>query len=128
MPDQNIKETIKKRNNIFMETYERGDAEGMAELYTDDGEVLPPNAETVKGKEAVKNFWQATMDLGIKAIKLETGEVEQHGDTANEVSKATLMGPDQQVLDQSKYIVIWKRVNGEWLLHRDIFNSSLPAQ
>ncbi len=32
-----------------MKTYARGDAPGMAELYTGDGEVLPPNADTVKG-------------------------------------------------------------------------------
>jgi hypothetical protein len=31
------------------------------------------------------------------------------------------------VLDQGKYIVIWKREKGQWKLHRDIFNSSVPA-
>jgi ketosteroid isomerase-like protein len=30
-------------------------------------------------------------------------------------------------VDQGKYIVIWKQDGGQWKLHRDIFNSSLPA-
>lgn len=128
MADQNIKEAIQQRNKVFMETYKRGDASGMAELYTENGEVLPPNAETAKGKEAVKSFWQALMDMGIASVKLEVREVEQHGDTAIELSNATLSGANDQVLDQAKYIVVWKRRNGDWLLHWDIFNSNLPAQ
>jgi hypothetical protein len=31
------------------------------------------------------------------------------------------------VLDEGKYIVIWKQVEGQWKLHRDILNSSRPA-
>ena len=33
---------------------------------------------------------------------------------------ATRTGADGQTLDESKYIVIWKRVGDEWNLHRDI--------
>jgi len=39
-----------------MSTYDRGNAAGMADLYTNNGQVLPPNAETVKGIAAIKGF------------------------------------------------------------------------
>jgi hypothetical protein len=29
------------------------------------------------------------------------------------------------LIDRGKYIVIWKLIQGEWKLHRDIWNSSL---
>ena len=128
MTDHNIKSTIHNRNKLFMSTYDNGDAAGMAELYTENAEFLPPNAETVKGKPAIKELFQSIMDSGVKSIKLITGEVEQHRDTAIEVSKAEFYGQGGQKLDDAKYIVIWKRENGEWKLHRDIFNSSTPAQ
>jgi len=67
------------------------------------------------------------MDMGVKSIKLETGDVEQHGDTAIEVSKAKLLADGGEIIDVAKYIVVWKKVNGEWKLHQDIFNSSRPA-
>jgi len=54
-------------------------------------------------------------------------EVEDHGDTAIEVGKYTLKGEEGQVLDTGKYTVIWKQEEGQWKLHRDIFNSSVPA-
>jgi hypothetical protein len=31
------------------------------------------------------------------------------------------------VIDNGKFIVIWNRVDGNWLLHRDMINTSLPA-
>lgn len=81
----------------------------------------------VTGKAALESFWQSILDMGISGIELRTGELEDLGDTAIEVGAYTLRGADGQSLDQGKYIVIWKREGGEWLLHRDIFNSSLPA-
>jgi ketosteroid isomerase-like protein len=79
------------------------------------------------GKAAIQTFWQALMDMGIKEAKLDIVEVEEQDDLAVEVSKYTLQGDEGQVLDQGKYIVIWKQENGQWKLHRNIFNSSLPA-
>jgi hypothetical protein len=67
------------------------------------------------------------MDAGIKAIKLETLEVENHGDMASEVGRFTLLDQGNQILDRGKFIVIWKLVAGKWKLHRDIINSSLAA-
>lgn len=116
---------IERANDKFMETFRQGDAAGMASFYTENGMVLPPNGDFVEGHQQIQGFWQAVMDMGIKSIELQTGEVEQHDDTAYEVSRATLSGEGGQVIDQAKYIVIWKCVNGTWKLHRDIFNSCL---
>jgi len=111
-----------------MTAFSQGDAAGLVTLYTENGQVLPPNSEFVTGKEAIQNFWQALIDMGIKEVKLDIVEVEGHDDTAIEISNFTLKGEGGQVLDKGKYIVIWKKENGQWNLHRDIFNSSLPVQ
>jgi ketosteroid isomerase-like protein len=65
--------------------------------------------------------------MGIASAKIEIVEVEGHGDTAIEVSTFTLHAQGGEELDAGKFIVIWKRVGGEWKLHRDIYNSSVPA-
>lgn len=122
-----IRKQVERANEKFMETYSRGDAEGMAELYTRDGMVLPPNGDFVEGRQQIQEFWKAIMK-SVKSVKLEIREVEQHGNTAYEVSRATLFDEKGQTLDQAKYIVIWKQENGHWKLHRDIFNSSQKAQ
>ena len=123
-----IRESIAAANDVFMAAFKQGDAAGLAALYTKDGQVLPPNGDFVSGQQAIQSFWQVIFDMGIKEAQMDIVEVEKQGDTAFEVSKFKLLGEGGQVLDEGKYIVVWKRDQGEWKLHRDIFNSSRPAQ
>lgn len=122
-----IRAAIATTNNLFMARFKSGDAAGMADLYTQDGQVLPPNRDFITGHQAIQAFWQSLMDMGIKAAQLEIVEVDSYNDTAIEVSKFTLLDEQEEVLNKGKYIVIWKREHGRWKLYRDIFNSSLPA-
>jgi uncharacterized protein (TIGR02246 family) len=123
----NVREAIAAADDKFMATFNRGDAAGIAALYTEQGQLLPPNADFMIGQQAIQAFWQGAMDMGIATAKIEIREVEGHGDTAIEVSTYSLHAQDGTELDAGKFIVIWKREKGEWKLHRDIFNSSKPA-
>jgi len=125
---QSIREAIAAADENFVAAFNRGDAAGLAALYTEDCQLMPPNSDFVKGKEAVQGFWQAVFDMGIKGAKIEIAEVEAHGDTAIEVSTYELQDGEGNALDKGKFIVIWKQEGGQLKLHRDIFNSSLPAQ
>jgi uncharacterized protein (TIGR02246 family) len=121
------RQAIASANRNFVAAFARRDARGMATLYTANGQLLPTNSDFVTGTQAIQAFWQAVMGMGIKEATLETVELEVHGDTAHEVGRYTLLGDGGQVLDQGKYIVIWKRDGDQWKLHRDIWNSSLSA-
>jgi uncharacterized protein (TIGR02246 family) len=123
----NVREAIEAADKRFTAAFNRGDAAGVAAFYTEQGQLLPPNADFMSGREAIQAFWQGALDMGIAAAQLETLEVEDHGDTAIEVGTYTLHAQDGTELDAGKFIVVWKRVGGEWSLHRDIFNSSKPA-
>jgi uncharacterized protein (TIGR02246 family) len=120
-------ESIRTANEIFMIAFAKGDAAGMGALYTENGQLLPANSDFITGRKAIQDFWKGAMDMGIKSAKLETIELDEHGNSAYEVGKYTLSGAGGQVLDQGKYIVIWKKQHGEWKLHRDIWTTSLAA-
>ena len=122
-----IRDTIQAEDEKFMAAFDKGDPAGVAALYTDNGQLLPANSDFITGKQAIQDFWQGAMDMGIKKVKLEPIEVEGHSDTAYEVGKYTLQGEGDQVLDSGKYMVIWKQEEGQWKLHRDIWTTSLPA-
>jgi uncharacterized protein (TIGR02246 family) len=118
---------IREANDQFETTYARGDAPGMASLYTSEGMLLPTGVEPVKGRQAISHFWQLVMDMGVKNAKLDSVEVEQHGDTAIEVGQYLLSDAEGKRIDQGKYIVIWKKQDGQWKLHKDIWNTSLAT-
>jgi uncharacterized protein (TIGR02246 family) len=118
---------IMAANEQFMDAFRRGDAAGLAALYTEQGQALPPNSDIASGRQAIQAVWQGAMDAGIKGAQLDTLEVDGNADTAYEVGKYTLLGETGQMLDTGKYVVVWKREAGQWKLHRDIWNSSRPA-
>ena len=123
-----IRAAIEAADEKFMAAFNRGDAAALADLYTENGQLLPTGSDFVTGKAAIQAFWQGAMDMGIKSARLEIVEAEGHGDTAIEISKYTLSGDAGKIMDRGKYVVIWKQVGGQWKLHRDIWNSSLSAQ
>ncbi len=124
---QNTWDEITTANEQFMSAFRQQDAAGLAQLYTEKAELFPPRSDVITGREGTQSFWQGVMDMGIKAARLETVEVEDYGDTAFEVGRYTLEGAGGQVLDRGKYIVIWKQDGGQWKLHRGIWNSSIPG-
>jgi len=123
-----VRSAIAAADEQFMAAYNAGDAAGLAALYTEDAQLMPPNSDFVAGREGLQGFWQAVMNMGIEKAQIDIIEVEDHGDTAIEVSRYELQDGSGQALDAGKFIVVWKRESGQWKLHRDIFNSSLPAQ
>jgi uncharacterized protein (TIGR02246 family) len=126
-PAGETRDAIASVNQTFVSALARGDARAMAALYTADGQLLPTHSDFVTGAPAIQGFWQTVVDMGIRDGTLETLELEVCGEAAYEVGKYALRGSAGQRLDEGKYLVVWKREGGQWKLHRDIWNSSLPA-
>jgi len=89
--------------------------------------LLPPGSDPMQGKEAIRDFWQGAMNMGVKEAKLEIMEVELQGDSIIEIGRYYLKGAGDEVMDRGKYLVIWKQEGGEWKLHKDIWNTSRTA-
>ncbi len=113
---------IAAANDAFMTTFAGGDGAAVAELYTEDARLLPPGSDPVDGRAAIATFWQAVIDSGVAEARLMIDEVENFGDTAYEVSHYAMYDADGNVLGEGRYIVIWKRTDAGWKLHRDIWN------
>ena len=128
MSDNDIREAIEAADREFMAAFNSGDAAGIAALYTENGQILPPNSDPISGKEGITGFWQGAMDMGLKTANLETVEVEGYGDRAMEIGNYKLFVDGGQMVDHGNYLVIWKQEDGQWRLYRDIWNTSMPAQ
>jgi ketosteroid isomerase-like protein len=120
--------TIRELSDSFESTFAIGDVNKIAEFYTEKGMLLPSGFDFVKGSKDIKEFWQSAIDMGIKYIKIDIIEIEQHDDTAIEMSNYTLSGSDKKVIDAGKGIVIWKKTGDAWKMHRDIWTSSLEQE
>jgi uncharacterized protein (TIGR02246 family) len=118
---EDVRAAVEAGNAAFVAAFLRGDAPAVAARYTEDAKVIPPGGEIVAGRAAIEAFWKGQIASGIKDVKLTTLEVEADGDLAVETGRVRLVGADGKV-SEGRYVVAWKRVGGEWKLHRDIWN------
>jgi uncharacterized protein (TIGR02246 family) len=122
-----VRKAIETTAKRFTEAFNKGDAVAVADMYTSDARVLPPNSQTIEGRENIQTFWQEFIAMGVKLVKLETVQVETRGDTAYEIGRYVLTIPQtggQTITDEGKYLVVWKRVGRGWKLAADIWNTS----
>ena len=97
-----------------------GDAAAVAAHYTDDAAILPPGAGRMDGKEAIQGYWQAGIDAGLSEVSIVATSVEINGDGS--VTVGTLSGKMGDTALSGKYIVIGKKTDDGWKIHRDIWN------
>ena len=112
----------------FQKSIEQGDLGNIGNLYTEDAKILPPNMDMLEGRDSIQAFWQRASEMGIKSYQPEILEVEYSGNLGFFVGKYTLYGNENQVINKGKFITVFKNIDGEWRVYRDIFNSSIPLE
>lgn len=122
---RDLKSEIDAANQRFGEAFSRGDAAAVARLYTPHATILPPGSDMVTGRDGIQKVWAGVIQSGLKFGALQTVSVEQYGNAAREIGRFSAEVPNaqkQMTKVEGKYVVIWKRVNGAWLLDTDIWN------
>lgn len=122
-----IRAEIRLANDALEAHFARGDAGGVAGMYTSSGEIFPTGMEPIRGWAGIKEFWQGAIDTGLARVELKTRDVEALGDTAIELGMFTLLGANGELLDRGKLLVIWKKEQGAWRIQKDLWNTSIPA-
>jgi len=110
-------------NAKWMELFNKGDFQGIAELYTVDAVALPPGSPMVRGKAAIGAMWKGMAEQASNP-KLTALEVKRLGPaTAREIGTFSLTTKGSSPKEVSgKYLVLWERVRGQWKLAADIWN------
>lgn len=122
-----VRSEIEASNKQFMDAFSRRDAAAIGLLYAEDGQVLPPSAPPLDGREAIVTMWQSVLALPFASVQLQTVEVGVGEDSAWETGRYTMIGNDGKVAEAGKYIVIWKHGEAGWKIYRDIWNGNTPA-
>jgi len=119
---------VAERNATFMAAIADGDGTAVAANYTEDAVIMPPGMPTIEGREAIAQYWQGGIGAGITRIELAPGDVTATGaDTIIERSTARVFNAAGDVIDEGKYVVVWRKVGDQWFMSWDIWNTSADA-
>jgi ketosteroid isomerase-like protein len=124
-----ILQAMQETNRLFSEQVVRNkQISKLDSVYTEDGAILPPDSQIIRGRENIKQFWsKVILQAGLSDAPLTTVEAELVGDSPYEIGAAQLTFQSQTGSSQIsvKYMVIWKQdVDGLWKWHRDIWNQT----
>ena len=117
------KARIEAVNAKWVELFNKGDFDGIAQLYTADAIALPPGSAIVRGRAAIGAMWKGLAQQ-VSNPKIATLEVKRLSPSAvREVGTFSLVtkGPSPKELS-GKYLVVWEKVRGDWRLAADIWN------
>ena len=125
----NAKKAIDAANSQWARLTASGHADSIAEFYTQNAIIMPPNMAPVRGKEKVRAFF-ATLNTLKPTLSLRADSVWANGAAAVEQGRwwwkwASAPPPGMPGADSGKYIVRWVNENGRWLMAQDIWNSDV---
>jgi ketosteroid isomerase-like protein len=123
--------TLTKMAADFAAAFNAKDADKIGSYYADDATLMPPNQPAVRGRENIQAWFKGGMDEGYANFQLTPTESSVAGAQAFEAGTYSLdMKPKGSggaaSTDKGKYVVVYKRIAGQWKLAYDIFNSDLP--
>ena len=124
-----VKKAIEKTNVVYFDLFAKKD-EAIVNLYTEDACLLAPNAPPISGKKALKKDFEDTFAAEkVKGVKFLTGNIYGDGkEYVTEEGTWQVFDPSGKLLDDGKYLKLWKRTTAGWKIFRDSFNSNHKVQ
>jgi ketosteroid isomerase-like protein len=118
------RKAITKTNTVYFDLYAKNDGSVLT-LYTADACLLPPNAPAICGQAALAKDFKETYAAGIvKSGKFTTMNIYGDGkEYVTEEGKWQVFGAGDKLIDEGKYLKLWKHTKEGWKIFRDSFNS-----
>jgi ketosteroid isomerase-like protein len=121
---------LKAVDQSWFETYAKGDAAGVANLYAQDAIVMPPNAGALSGRAAIQAYLVTGIANTKKAnLSIKGGPftgVGVSGDSGWLSGTWLLTDASGAKIDTGSYLEVFHRTQTGWTMTRDIWNSDRP--
>lgn len=121
---------IHELNREWVQAVARGDTAAIVDLYTEDGRLMAPGGPAAVGHEALREAWGGVLSMAdTLTFSTEVLEVSPSASMAYDIGSYRMVYPTPEgelSRDLGKYVVVWEKVDGEWKVAVDIFNSNQP--
>lgn len=114
----------------WFDLYNKADAAGVANLYAEDGIIMPPGMPAANGRPAIQSYLTGDIAGAKAAGTSDNGDVNGvgvSGDMGWVSGTWSTSAPGGAVVDKGKFVSVYKRINSEWKLIRDTWNSDMAT-
>jgi ketosteroid isomerase-like protein len=123
-----MRSIIEEKNNVFTEAHITGkkDSAVMVNYFTTDARIFPPNADAVIGLAAIAELTSLYMDYEISDFREETTSFYGNEEYLIDEGNYTMIYGEESIVENGKYVNVWKKENGEWKVYSNIWNANAP--
>ena len=131
VPDGDGTADIKALSASRAKAFNEGNAEIIANAFTENGLLMAPDMTSLRGRQAVQGYYQKIFDQYKTFLESGYEEVRVSGNLAYGVGYAKVKlvphrGGDT-LLSTAKYInILQRQPDGSWLTTHDIWNANEP--
>ena len=120
---------IRQQHDAFVAAFNTKDVPKVLDLYAENSVFMPPNEPIIRGKDALKNFYDALFVKGATNLRMEIAEVSGHGPIAYqsgtyEMNLEPATGAPGR--DRGKYLFVVRKMGAGWRYQYTMWNSDLP--
>ena len=108
----------------------RGDVDKIVAMYAEDAIMMPPDSTSLKGHEAMKAYLAsniAASKAGGFGFALDSDAGSVTGDSGWHSGTFHVTDAKGATAGTGKYVEVWHKADGKWLMLRDIWNNDPAA-
>lgn len=117
--DENRVESIEKRQNEFFASVSARDADKTAEFFSETAVLQIANRPPVEGRDAIHRFYQNMFGfLAGSTAEAHSLRISENRDMAYGFGRTVnvFAGPNGTAEYEGKYVLIWEKIDGEWMI------------
>jgi len=127
---EEAKTAIRESNDIYFKAFVTGDSSIFINRYAKDCCIMAPEMPALCGADAALKFFR----IAYYQIRLRNGKfitTNVYGDGKEFVTEEGLwqsFDERNQLIDDGKFMVLWKKTGDGWKMYRDSFSSNRGKQ
>ncbi|HSP12905.1 MAG TPA: SgcJ/EcaC family oxidoreductase [Salegentibacter sp.] len=118
-----VEEKIHEKTQMMVQKLNAGDPMGFASYFAEDASMKITGAEPISGREGIAKAHEPMTENAME-LELKSEEFFHHGDYATEMGSYKIFTADGQEADYGNFMTLWKNVDGDWQIFRDVISSS----
>lgn len=131
-PDTTADEAAVRPVNIaWFKAYNAGDGAAVAALYAEDAVLNAPGVPAARGNASIREFYlkdaAAFAAAGLTNVDGPTSDIGVSGDLAWQWGTYKVTDKSGTTLEAGKYLTVFQRKDGKWMIIRDTWNSDAAA-
>lgn len=119
------KEIVHENSMKMEKAMKEGDFETFGSYFSEDALFKISNHDPLNGRAAITEAHKQMK--GIK-LSLNPEEVIDFGEYIYEMGSYELHTPEGEDMDHGYYSTLWKKIDGEWKIYRDVISSSVAMK